>query len=308
MAARLGERLQGVRVDEPRDAGGLQVFGLRWKAPAVGYVTLDEGLATGVLEVTEVSDGGAVPTLKVANRGDTMAFLMAGEQLAGGKQNRVLNASILVPAHADLPLPVSCVERGRWAYRSASFGSSGSSSHSALRLLMHTHATEGYRKEGRPTSRQGEVWQEVDRKLTESCSHSDTQVLQQAYLDTESVLADVAGQLAAPEGASGAAFAYGGRIVGFDLFDRPGTLARLWPKLLRAYAIDARYAAGAAPVTRADVEAWLHSAAGAKEEEFQSPGLGRDVRLEGERLVGAGLVVDDRPVHVEVFAQAGPPA
>ena len=40
-----------------------------------------------------------------------------GEQLAGGKQNRVLNASILVPAKSELPIPVTCVERGRWALR-----------------------------------------------------------------------------------------------------------------------------------------------------------------------------------------------
>jgi hypothetical protein len=32
-----------------------------------------------------------------------------------------------------------------------------------------------------------------------------------------------------------------------------------------------------------------------------SPGLGDDVRLQGDGVVGAGLVVDDRPVHVELF-------
>jgi hypothetical protein len=308
MTIKLSERLQGVRVDEPREAGGLQVFGLRWEGGDLSYTTLDEGLSRGLLEVTEVTDGGSVPTLKVANKGDTMAFLMAGEQLSGGKQNRVLNASIMVAAHGELPIPVSCVERGRWGYRSARFASAGSSSHSALRHLMHKHCTESYRTVGTPASKQGEVWQEVDRKLTESCSDSQTHVLQQAYEDTERVLADVAGRLSPPEGAAGAVFAHGGRIVGFDLFDQPATLVRLWPKLIRAYAIDARHAAGAAPVTREAVEAWLRGAAGAKEEVFKSPGLGNDVRLEAPQLVGAGLLVEDRPVHVEVFAEGGPAA
>jgi hypothetical protein len=36
---------------------------------------------------------------------------------------------------------------------------------------------------------------------------------------------------------------------------------------------------------------------------FKSPGLGDDVRLETQRLSGAGLVVEGQPVHVEVFAQ-----
>lgn len=311
MTQQLKERLQAVQVTEPSAAGGLQVFGLRWE-PGAGpdYTTLDEGLAAGTLQVTEVNDGGSVPTLKVTNKGARMAFLMAGEQLSGGKQNRVLNASIMVGAGAELPIPVSCVERGRWAYRSPQFGSAGSSSHGRLRKLMHGHATAGYRSEGKPSSDQSAVWLEVDRKLTETGSSSHTQVLHQAYQDTEVMLREVVSPLRPPEGASGVVFAYGGRIVGFDLFDRPSTLAGLWPKLVRAYAIDAHLASaeGARAVTGADVHGWLRSALEAKEEVFKSPGLGEDVRLEGTRLVGAGLVVEDRPIHVEVFAQDTPEA
>ena len=118
----LSARLETVEVDEPVEAGGLQVFALRWRpGEPLNYRTLDDGLAAGLLEVTEVTGGGSVPTLKVTNKGDAPAFLMAGEQLSGGKQNRVLNASILVAPHSELPIPVSCVERGRWAYRSAEF-------------------------------------------------------------------------------------------------------------------------------------------------------------------------------------------
>ena len=65
----------------------------------------------------------------------------------------------------------------------------------------------------------------------------------------------MAERLPGPEGACGAVFAYGGRVVGFDLFDRPGTLARLWGKLVRAYAIDARTAAEGRPVTLEELAA-----------------------------------------------------
>jgi hypothetical protein len=51
----LATRLHTVQVDEPVQAGNLQVFGLRWE-PGAGpnYITLDDGLAAGMLEVTEV--------------------------------------------------------------------------------------------------------------------------------------------------------------------------------------------------------------------------------------------------------------
>ena len=78
MGQQLAERLQAVEVGEPVEAGGLQVFALRWDAGAgADYLTLDEALAAGLLEVTELGEGGSVPTLKVSNKADELAFLMA---------------------------------------------------------------------------------------------------------------------------------------------------------------------------------------------------------------------------------------
>lgn len=303
----LGERLRQLVVGDPVEAGGLQVFALRWETPpGPDYRTLDEAVADGGIEVTEVTEGGSVPTLRVTNKDARPIFLMAGEHLAGGKQNRVLNASILVAGHATLPIPVSCVERGRWAYRSGSFHGSGSSSHSTLRKMMHGHVTMSYRATGKAHSNQGEVWREVDRKLGETRSYSDSAYLDKAYEDTEPILREVVEQLPPPEGAAGAVFAYGGQIVGFDLFDRPGTLARLWSKLIRAYAIDAWAKKEHQPVSAAQVRDWLATAPADREEVFSSAGLGEDVRLEAPTLVAACLRVEETPIHVEAFAQAMP--
>src|SRR5262245_22563551 len=159
MTQTIRERLGTVRVAEPISSGGLQVFGLHWETPAgPDYRTLDEAVAAGTLEVSEVGTSGTVPQLKVFNKDDRAVFLMAGEHLQGGKQNRVLNASILIAAQTELPIPVSCVERGRWAYRVAHFAGSGSSSHSQLRKMMHSQVTRSYRSEGEARSDQGEVW------------------------------------------------------------------------------------------------------------------------------------------------------
>jgi hypothetical protein len=260
-------------------------------------------VVAGVLEVGEVNQGGSVPNLTVRNKGKAAVLLMAGEHLRGGKQNRVLNASILVGGESEVAIPVSCVERGRWAYRAKQFAGSGSSSHSHLRRMMHGQVTQCYRECGMPGSDQSEVWREVDRKLAETQSQSPSNYLDKAYEDNEVHLRPVLEQMPVPEGACGAVFAYGGEIVGFDLFDRPGTLAVLWEKLVRAYAIDARVAADARRVQMKEVRAWLDGAGTCKEEVFKSAGLGDDVRLESDRLVAACLRVEEHPVHVEAFAQ-----
>jgi hypothetical protein len=99
-----------------------------------------------------------------------------------------------------------------------------------------------------------------------------------------------------------------GKIAGLDLFDQSATLAKFWPKLIRSYALDAlEPAAPAPPLTAESVNHWVRAAALPKVESFRSPGLGFDLRLSGTGYLGASLVVDDHPVHLELFP-VDPPA
>ena len=66
------------------------------------------------VRITEISEGGSVPDLRVANLGDLPMLLLDGEQLVGAKQNRILNMTVLVAARSEVTIPVSCVEQGRW--------------------------------------------------------------------------------------------------------------------------------------------------------------------------------------------------
>ena len=88
------------------------------------YLTLKEAMESGTFVVTEVSEGGTVPELKVINKGEKAVLLLDGEELSGAKQNRVLNATILIAAHTEVIIPVSCTEHGRWSYTSAHFADS----------------------------------------------------------------------------------------------------------------------------------------------------------------------------------------
>jgi len=308
MSSAIAEFLRSVRVADSRRSGPLQVFGLRRDASSsFVYTIFDDAAGGGTVEVTEVSEGGSVPTLSVSNRGDTAVFFMAGEHLVGAKQNRVLNASLVVPARSETPIPVTCVEAGRWGYRSRSFRSEGSSSHHVLRAMMSRQVTRAYRRTGRATSDQAEVWNEVQRKLHAMDAVSPTAALQEAYERRAASLDSFSQELPAPAGCHGAVFILGGRIAGLDLFDKQETLAKLWPKILRSYALDALESPADAPDISPDVvRAWIEKAAGANAEAYRSPGLGDDVRVVGDDVVGAGLVVEGQPVHVEMYASTKP--
>jgi hypothetical protein len=303
----LTEALASLDVLEPSEHETLRAYGIRWPGGSEGarYVTLDEALKDDKLEVTEVDEGGQVPQLKVINKGDTMVFLMAGEELIGAKQNRVLNVSIMVKANSDQPIPVSCVEAGRWSYRSRKFQSLGTASHSSLRSMMSKQIGRSYSKLGKPISQQQAVWGEVSGKLERMKSLSSSSELHQVYRDRKKQLDTAVSRLAAPEGCSGAVFTSGNRVLGLDLFDKPETLTKLWPKLVRSYAIDAlEDEEPGTPLSSDKVREWLASLAGAKAETFKSPGVGDDVRLESGNAHGGALLVDSSPIHVELFTDA----
>ncbi len=299
----LKDWLSGLEVLSPVTAGRLQVFGLRHPSSGrLDYLTLDEALDSKAFEVTEVDEGGEVPTLKVSNKGDSMVFIMAGEELVGAKQNRVLNVSLMVAGKSEIPVPVSCVESGRWRYRSPKFSSGGFSSHGKLRAKMAKHMAQSYRRGGRPSSDQGEVWEEVSSKLAFMQSASNTEALHQVYEDHENTLREMREKLRVPEECCGVVFAYGGKIVGVDVFDKPSTLRKLWPKLTRSYAIDAMEETGEkALVAREAVCEWLERAGESDAAEYKSPGLGDDLRVESNDLVGGSLIVERQPVHTELF-------
>lgn len=298
------DRLRTVEVLPGQTAGCMQMFGLRWNcADGMHYRILDEALAAESLEVTETSEGGSVPLLKVQNRGDEPVFLMAGEQLVGAKQNRILNASILAAAQSDLTIPVSCVEAGRWRYSSPKFASPGTMSHGKLRKLLSRHVHDNTAQGAGPVSRQGEVWGEVDRKMACLGSASPSAALQQTYVDFRARLDGLVAGVGVPSDCAGVAFAIAGRITGMDLFDKPATLVKLWPKLARAYALDAlEEQDNATPaMTSEGICHWLGALADVATHVTKSPGLGHSIHVGNERVVGSCLVVEQCPIHAELF-------
>ena len=108
----------------------------------------------------------------------------------------------------------------------------------------------------------------------------------------------------------GALFSVAGQIVGLDLFDRPSTLRKVLPKLVRSVAIDAidcgepgtgRAALSGLPTTAAAPH-FIAALSSAPVQVAPAVGLGEDVRLSAPGLTGAALSLDGAVVHLSGFA------
>ena len=77
--------------------------------------TLQEALARGDVEVFET---GNVRELEIENKGDEPVFVQFGDLVKGGKQDRVLTVSLVLPPKSGrVPIGSYCVEQGRWSAR-----------------------------------------------------------------------------------------------------------------------------------------------------------------------------------------------
>jgi hypothetical protein len=287
----------------------LTMFPLLGGTSKPGYQTLDEALAAGTARITEITEGGSVPKLRLHNEGDRPVLLLDGEELIGAKQNRVLNLTILAPAHKTIEVPVSCVESGRWSYQSREFAAAPRAQYAGGRARKVEQVSDSLIARCERSSDQGEVWRDISEKAARLSAESPTGAMAEMYTRHSTSVEEFVTAMPAIDGQCGAVFAIGGRIAGLDLFDCPATYARLSAKLVRSYALDALdpQAATTGFEAKAGVEqasAFLKAAAAAEGQAFPAVGLGEDVRLSGTGLAGGALVVEDSVIHLCAFPSA----
>ena len=106
-----GQRISGPIVHE-----NLAVYFIHGKsAPGKVPLTLEEAMAKGVVKVRETSN---VNQLEIENLGLDEVFVQSGDIVKGGKQDRSLMVSLVLPPKSgSIPIASFCVEQGRWTAR-----------------------------------------------------------------------------------------------------------------------------------------------------------------------------------------------
>jgi hypothetical protein len=194
------------------------------------YVCLDDAVDRGYIKIHE-KGSATVSGIDVENVSDRYVFLMAGEILGGGKQNRIIAKDVLLqPRGRIVSVPVYCVEQHRWSHSGGKgFYSEKTVAPNAMRAMTQTGGS------------QGKVWEHVDRVAEANRVKSSTGSFQAVYED-----AGVKRQIDAydslrrmPRHTVGVVVAVNGTIIGAEVFCNEDLFDDLWPKLLRSYSLDA---------------------------------------------------------------------
>jgi hypothetical protein len=300
----VAECLSKVHLGEPQTYHNLSLCPVLGDGVAEpGYLRLDDALKRGCARVTEVSEAGSVPELRFVNDCLQPVLLLDGEELVGAKQNRILNLSVLAPAHKSIVIPVSCVEAGRWHAQSAEFSSAGRAHYAAGRGQKASQVSASLRTTGSRRSDQGQVWADISEKADRMASYSGTEAAAALY-ETHRARLDEYLQAFSPRPAQvGALFVLNGHVLGLDLFDSARTLSALLPKLVESSALDAIDAeeVGMFAVDPKDASRFLDDVAHAEIERFPAVGEGEDLRLRHPQVAGGALLAGGRVVHLCAF-------
>lgn len=312
---KLKEVTPRVRVGRAVSRRNLTIFPIFADQPVVSadYLPIGAAIRTGVGKVTEISEAGSVPKLAIENLGVIPVLIIDGEELLGARQNRIANLTILAPGKQTIPIPVSCVERGRWGYQGGTTSQAREFTESPDVMFHQARAqkmkdvSDSMMRVGARMSDQGAVWNAIGMISSKLGYNSPTHAIRDVYENHKTHIEDYLKDIEPAKGQIGAIFAINGCAAGVEIFDSPDTLATYLPKIMRSYALDAlANQTAVAGADEGEATRLLDSILDLEAQSFPAVGLGEDLRIESAGITGGALSYGGQVVHLAAFYTAPP--
>ena len=234
------------RLEGPFTQGNLTVFLIHGKDKIKGqtFITLQEALVQRKVIVRETR---SVNELSIENISSEEVFVQSGDIVKGGQQDRMLVVDLILPPRSGkIPIAAFCVENGRWSRR-------GNEEVTTFNSSSNTVASREVKLAAKARGSQGEVWREVaaaQDKLSANVGgnvkneasptsfqlameNKEVQKTAEYYLDA------LSGIVNGKTDVIGYVFAINGKINSADIYASSVLFKKLWPKLLKASAIEA---------------------------------------------------------------------
>jgi hypothetical protein len=234
------------RLEGPFTKGNLLVFLVHGKDKIKGqtFLTLEEALIQKKVLVRETRE---VNQLTIQNISTEEVYVQSGDIVKGGAQDRMLVVDLILPPRSGVvSISAYCVEHGRWSQR-------GNESASVFSSSANSVASREVKLAAKLRSSQSEVWREVSvaqdklsanvgtrvngeaspSSLQLALENKDVQKTTQSYVD------GLSGILDGKTDVIGYVFAINGKVNSADVYASSVLFKKLWPKLLKASAIEA---------------------------------------------------------------------
>ena len=269
--------------------------------------TLTEALKENILEIKET---GVVANLQFINKSnDCKIIIMEGEIVKGGRQNRVINVTMILDENSETIVPTSCVEQGRWSGISDKFGSDayvspiiyGNLSNSVNKSMMSS------RDSGEPMmycSNQPSLWLSVSCSSASHGSASDSSDYTKIYEDREKDIKEYIDKLKPMfKECAGIAAVIGKKLI-FSITDSKEMFMPQFEKLLKSYILDALVIKEKIKLSIEEVAKHLDCLLEIKSELFDSPNkIGKIIKFNSDNVIGSAFLYKDSIVHLNIIKE-----
>ena len=233
------------RISGPFTHDNLSVFLIHGSAKAgKNLLTIEEALAQHKVVVYETRN---VNELTIENVSGEDVFIESGDIVKGGAQDRTLKDDLILPTKSGrVNINAFCVEHGRWSAR-------GNESVATFNASTDSLATKELKMAVKMKADQRSVWDKVAAAQaslsialrsdvraapapTSMAMTMQTPVVQKSI---DGYLRDLKSVVDGKNDVIGYAFAINGKVNSADVYSSHDLFMRLWPKLLRASAVEA---------------------------------------------------------------------
>ncbi len=230
----------------PYTHNNLSIFLVHGRSLVAGdkFLTLQEALQQKKVIVYETKD---VNELAIQNLSDQDVYVQSGDIVKGGQQDRMISVDLIVPPRSGrMPIAAFCVEHGRWSGR-------GNEQAGVFSSSADVAATKEIKLAAKRSSSQGAVWesvtvaqdklsQNVGTRVNSPVSESSLQLAvenRKVRETAESYVSALSGIVKGKDDVIGYVFAINGQVNSADVYASSALFKKLWPKLLKASAIEA---------------------------------------------------------------------
>ena len=275
----------GYRVTEPVSYKNLSIFLIHGRDQNTkgNILTLQEAMERNLFTVYETSDVNELEVENLSKEFDV--FIQSGDIVKGGKQDRVLAVSIIIPARSGrVSIEAFCVESGRWTKRGNEDTSKFNSSNDRIVTKELKLAANSARSQQEVWDKVSDVQARLSNTVGGRVNSPQSQSSLQLSLENREVEANIdeyikhlTGAVDGKSDVIGYAFAINGKINSADIYVSNALFKKVWMKMLKAAATEAvaesRKPRIVEPVKAAAVSGFIDDAEKAEARE-QSVGAG----------------------------------
>lgn len=242
-----GAQTVDYRVSSPYTYKNLSIFLLHGKDQnkKSNVMTLQEAMERKLFVVYETSEVNELEVENLSKQFDV--FIQSGDIVKGGKQDRVLAVSIIIPARSGrVKIDAFCVESGRWTKRGSEDSTKFTSSNDRIVTKELKIAANAARSQSEVWNQVSEAQARLSNNVGDTVADRTSSSSLQLSLENKKVIASVdeyvknlGGVINGKADVIGYAVAINGKISSADVYVSNALFKRVWMKMLKASATEA---------------------------------------------------------------------